>query len=57
MFSVLQVKKELAQTVMAMSHHGYLELDGGPLMIEFIIRQCCVSVDPQVERFNQFTFQ
>ena len=31
-----------------MAHHGYLELDGGELMIEFIVRQCTLApVQPQ----------
>ena len=35
-----KVKKILAQTIIAMAHHGYLQGDGGTLMIEFIVRQC-----------------
>ena len=46
------MKKELAQTVMAMCHHGYLELEGGQLMIEFVVRQCCPQPDPQVRYLN-----
>ena len=34
------MKKALAQTIIAMAHHGYLELEGGQTMIEFIIMQC-----------------
>ena len=31
-----------AQTIIAMAHHGYLELEGGELMVEFIVRQCAL---------------
>ena len=43
-----KVKKSLAQTVMSMSHHGYLALEGGQELIEFIVRQCALQPDPQV---------
>ena len=32
------------QVVIAMASHGYLELEGGQLMVEFVVRQC--SLDP-----------
>jgi len=35
----------LSQTIIAMAHHDYLELEGGQLMIEFIVRQCALSTD------------
>ena len=35
----------LSQTIIAMAHHDYLELEGGQLMIEFIVRQCALSAD------------
>ncbi|XP_013777980.1 maestro heat-like repeat-containing protein family member 1 [Limulus polyphemus] len=35
-----KVKKLLTQVVVAMAHHGFLELPGGQSMIEFIVRQC-----------------
>lgn len=44
----VQVKKMFAQVVIAMAHHGYLELEGGQLMVEFIIRQCALPPDPAV---------
>lgn len=31
-----------AQTIIAMAHHGYLELEGGELMVEFIVKQCAL---------------
>ena len=45
---VLQIKKALAQTIMAMAHHGYLDLEGGQLMIEFIVRQCSLMPEQAV---------
>ncbi|XP_067937977.1 maestro heat-like repeat-containing protein family member 1 [Watersipora subatra] len=39
----LKVRRVFAQTIISMAHHGYLELDGGELMIEFIIRQCTLA--------------
>lgn len=44
-----QVKKALAQTIIAMAHHGYLELEGGQQMIEFIVAQCAFTTpEPSV---------
>ena len=31
-----------------MAHHGYLELEGGHLMVEFIVRQCSLPDDTPV---------
>ena len=33
-----------------MGHHGYLRLEGGNLMIEFILRQCALSDEPENKR-------
>ena len=44
----VQVKKVLAQVIIAMAHHGYLEEEGGDLMIEFILRQCALPSDASV---------
>ncbi|KAL5022847.1 hypothetical protein ScPMuIL_002002 [Solemya velum] len=41
-----KVKKVFAQVVIAMAHHGYLELEGGQQMVEFIVRQCALADDP-----------
>lgn len=40
-----KVKKVLAQVIIAMAHHQYLENEGGQMMIEFIISQCCLPDD------------
>ncbi|XP_064611998.1 maestro heat-like repeat-containing protein family member 1 [Liolophura sinensis] len=45
-----KVKKMFAQVVIAMAHHGYLELEGGQLMVEFIVRQCALLPDPPGKR-------
>ena len=47
-YCIVQVKKVLAQTVIAMAHHTYLEMEGGHLYIEFVVRQCALPPDPQV---------
>jgi len=36
-----------------MAHHGYLELEGGQQMIEFIVRQCALKEDPPVSIFSR----
>jgi len=44
-FAHLQVRKVLSQTIITMAHHGYLEIEGGQLMIDFIVRQCALPSD------------
>lgn len=41
----LQVRKLFNQVVIAMASHRYLELEGGQLMVEFVIRQCSLDVE------------
>ncbi|CAL1544099.1 unnamed protein product [Lymnaea stagnalis] len=45
-----KVKKMFAQVIIAMAHHGYLELEGGHHMVEFIVRQCSLEEDPKGKR-------
>ncbi|XP_077869460.1 maestro heat-like repeat-containing protein family member 1 [Saccoglossus kowalevskii] len=45
-----KVKKMFAQVIIAMAHHGYLELEGGELMVEFIVRQCSLPEDVTKKR-------
>ena len=33
------------QVVIAMASHGYLGLEGGQIMIEFLVSQCAIDVD------------
>ncbi|XP_035284058.1 maestro heat-like repeat-containing protein family member 1 [Anguilla anguilla] len=37
-----KVKKMFVQVVSAMAHHGYLELEGGDLLVRFIILHCAL---------------
>jgi hypothetical protein len=42
-----RVKKNLIQIIIAMAYHGYLGLEGGHLMLEFILKQCSLPDDNQ----------
>uniref|UniRef100_A0A3Q3BFT5 Maestro heat-like repeat family member 1 n=1 Tax=Kryptolebias marmoratus TaxID=37003 RepID=A0A3Q3BFT5_KRYMA len=37
-----KVKKRVVQVVSAMAHHGYLELEGGELLVRFIVQNCAL---------------
>uniref|UniRef100_A0A1A8JGS9 Maestro heat-like repeat family member 1 n=1 Tax=Nothobranchius kuhntae TaxID=321403 RepID=A0A1A8JGS9_NOTKU len=37
-----KVKKRVVQVISAMAHHGYLELDGGDLLVRFIVQNCAL---------------
>uniref|UniRef100_A0AAQ5Y5R6 Maestro heat-like repeat family member 1 n=1 Tax=Amphiprion ocellaris TaxID=80972 RepID=A0AAQ5Y5R6_AMPOC len=37
-----KVKKRVVQVISAMAHHGYLELEGGELMVRFIVQHCAL---------------
>ncbi|XP_055780684.1 maestro heat-like repeat-containing protein family member 1 isoform X1 [Salvelinus fontinalis] len=37
-----KVKKRVVQVISAMAHHGYLELEGGELLVKFIIQHCAL---------------
>ena len=39
-------KKNLIQIIISMAYKGYLNLEGGHLMIEFILKQCALPDDP-----------
>ena len=47
-FSVSQVKKRVVQVISAMAHHGYLELEGGELLVRFIVQHCALHDTNQV---------
>jgi len=47
-----KVKKHLIQIVIAMAYHDYLSLEGGHLMIEFILKQCSLSEDEKKSNSN-----
>ncbi|KAB5586895.1 hypothetical protein PHYPO_G00006680 [Pangasianodon hypophthalmus] len=38
-----KVKKRVVQVISAMAHHGYLELEGGDMLVRFIIQHCALS--------------
>ena len=46
-FCHLQVKKVLFQAIIAMANNGNLEMEGGQLMIDFIVRQCALPSDSE----------
>ncbi|XP_066571905.1 maestro heat-like repeat-containing protein family member 1 isoform X2 [Amia ocellicauda] len=37
-----KVKKMVVQVISAMAHHGYLELDGGDVLVKFIVQHCAL---------------
>ncbi|XP_013858806.1 maestro heat-like repeat-containing protein family member 1 isoform X2 [Austrofundulus limnaeus] len=37
-----EVKKRVVQVISAMAHHGYLELEGGELLVRFIVQNCAL---------------
>lgn len=37
-----KVKKCVIQVISAMAHHGYLELEGGELLVRFIVQHCAL---------------
>ncbi|KAM4581297.1 maestro heat-like repeat-containing protein family member 1 isoform 1-T1 [Odontesthes bonariensis] len=37
-----KVKKRVIQVISAMAHHGYLELEGGELLVRFIVQNCAL---------------
>uniref|UniRef100_UPI00358F9D33 maestro heat-like repeat-containing protein family member 1 isoform X2 n=1 Tax=Myxine glutinosa TaxID=7769 RepID=UPI00358F9D33 len=47
----LKVRRALLQSIVALAHHGYLHLDGGLDLVQFLVRQCAFqqSSVPQVK--------
>ena len=43
-----QVRRVMCQVIIAMAHHHYLSLEGGQLMVEFIVRQCAINTEDKV---------
>ncbi|KAF7651228.1 hypothetical protein LDENG_00113910 [Lucifuga dentata] len=37
-----KVKKHVVHVISAMAHHGYLELEGGELLVRFIVQHCAL---------------
>uniref|UniRef100_A0A671WWL7 Maestro heat-like repeat family member 1 n=1 Tax=Sparus aurata TaxID=8175 RepID=A0A671WWL7_SPAAU len=44
-----KVKKRVVQVISAMAHHGYLELEGGELLVRFIVQNCALPDTYQVQ--------
>ena len=42
------MKKRVVQVISAMAHHGYLELEGGELLVRFIVQHCALPDTYQV---------
>ncbi len=40
-----------------MAYHGYLNLEGGQLLIEFLLKQCALTDDPEASRKSPDTSQ
>ncbi|XP_073418491.1 maestro heat-like repeat-containing protein family member 1 isoform X3 [Dendrobates tinctorius] len=47
-----QVRKAMVQLISTMAHHGYLEQPGGEVMLDYIIRLCCVSAESSLRRHS-----
>lgn len=45
-----RVRKAMVQLISTMAHHGYLEQPGGEVMVDYIIRLCCVSPENSQQR-------
>ena len=45
-----QVRRMLGQVIIAMAHHHYLSLEGGHLMVEFVVRQCALNLEDKVSQ-------
>lgn len=43
------MKKRVVQVISAMAHHGYLELEGGELLVRFIVQHCALPDTYQVQ--------
>lgn len=52
---VSQVKKRVVQVISAMAHHGYLELEGGELLVRFIVQHCALPDTYQVQLLLDLT--
>ncbi|XP_064410089.1 maestro heat-like repeat-containing protein family member 1 isoform X3 [Latimeria chalumnae] len=47
-----KVKRLIVQVISAMAHHGYLELEGGDFLLEYIVRHCGVGADTSSKRLS-----
>lgn len=42
-----KVRSTMAQVVIAMAHHDYLSLEGGMVLVQFVVDQCALSVSDE----------
>lgn len=47
-----RVRRAMVQLISSMAHHGYLEQSGGEVLLEYIIRLCCITPDTTLRRQN-----
>lgn len=47
-----RVRKAMVQLISTLAHHGYLEQPGGEVMVDYIIRLCCVTPEMAQRRKN-----
>ncbi|XP_072269283.1 maestro heat-like repeat-containing protein family member 1 [Pyxicephalus adspersus] len=45
-----RVRRAMVQLISAMAHHGYLEQHGGDVLLEYIIRLCCITPNTMVHQ-------
>ncbi|XP_041424164.1 maestro heat-like repeat-containing protein family member 1 isoform X2 [Xenopus laevis] len=50
-----RVRRAMVQVISAMAHHGYLEQPGGELLLEYLIRLCCVTLSPSNSETEEVT--
>lgn len=47
-----QVRRILCQVIIAMAHHDYLSLEGGHLMVEFVVRQSSLNPEDRASEIS-----
>lgn len=45
-----RVKKLVAQVIVAIAHHGYLDMEGGAALVHFVVRQCALPCEGSTPR-------
>ncbi|KAM8966713.1 maestro heat-like repeat-containing protein family member 1 [Pelodytes ibericus] len=50
-----RVRRAMVQLISTMAHHGFLEQPGGEVMLEYIIRLCCLSTEHTTRKQNSDT--
>ncbi|XP_022357822.1 maestro heat-like repeat-containing protein family member 1 isoform X6 [Enhydra lutris kenyoni] len=47
-----KVKRAVVQVISAMAHHGYLEQPGGEAMVEYIVQQCALPPETELQKLG-----